>query len=70
MSNCYQILLTIFSVDTLSERLLVFIGSEMQQMIAKVIDIIEIVNNVLLYNWSKISALVHLVDRIYYILQK
>lgn len=41
-----------------------------QHFIAKVTDIIELVNNVLMHDWSKISTLVPLVDRIYLILQK
>ena len=64
------IVIKFYSKSLVWVYLLIFIGSEMQQMIAKVIDIIEIVNNILLYNWSKISTLVQLVDRIYYILQK
>lgn len=39
-------------------------------MLNKVLDIIEILNSVLLYNWSKIKTLVNLVDRVYYIAQK
>jgi hypothetical protein len=43
---------------------------ERQQMVNKVLDIVEILNNVLFHNWSKITSLVNLVDRVYYIVQK
>jgi hypothetical protein len=39
-------------------------------MVNKVLDIVEILNNVLFHNWSKITSLVNLVDRVYYIVQK
>jgi hypothetical protein len=39
-------------------------------MVNKVLDIIEVLNNVLLHSWRKITSLVNLVDRVYYIVQK
>ncbi|XP_028393540.1 nucleoporin NUP188 homolog isoform X2 [Dendronephthya gigantea] len=66
--SCWQLFL--LELDVFLQFMPHSSDRERQNMVNKVLDIVEILNNVLLHNWSKVSSLVNLVDRVYYIVQK
>ncbi|CAB4003098.1 Hypothetical predicted protein, partial [Paramuricea clavata] len=66
--SCWQLFL--LELDTFLQYMPHNSDRERQHMVNKVLDIIEILNNVLLHSWRKITSLVNLVDRVYYIVQK